>query len=181
MSVSVSFQHPQQHHMIFDLRRRRRDLGVLYLHAGLFDEAAAELSEYYRRTTRPSAAAAAAAAGLTSEDPFDLKLTQLLLKLIETGGAPGGEAASGVAAATASGAAAAKGGEGENAGQRRGTLLAAGSAAAAAARGDASVQGGFGPHAARLMSVEKILEAAGDARGSGAGGAFDRSKLPLTW
>jgi hypothetical protein len=158
----------------------RRDLGVLYLHAGLFAEAGAELSEYLRRASaRRSYSAGEEAEG--AFDPFDLRLTRLLVELAASGGeAPRGEAP------------AAGGGPAE--GPRRQTLLAPGAGGAApkaAAVLDAAPErargggGGDGDGPARLMSVEKVLGAAASTDGGpgAAGGLLGaaRGKLPLTW
>ena len=164
--------------------RERRDLGALYLHAGLFDEARAELAEYLRRCgvvvgggggSRSSGGGGSRGGALLRDDPFDIKLAQQLIEFIDAGGGGGG---------------AAGGGMDDGSGGRR-TLLAphaAGSAGVEIGGGgdvDAAVAeegatGGGGSGVA-LMSVDKILEAA--ARGGGGAGLLGahRGRLPLTW
>jgi hypothetical protein len=180
---------------------------VLYLHAGLFDEAAAELGAYLHRATR----------GGAREDPFDLRLTKLLLEFIESGGQPGGEAGrggfgslssdarGGGSSGSSGGGSPGPAGGGDAPGAKRQTLLAPRAAGSAPALGpaaatepgggdasDASSSGGGSSStrskrpapATELMSVEKILAAAEAGAGAAAGGGLlgaARSKLPLTW
>jgi hypothetical protein len=173
---------------------------VLYLHAGLFDEAAAELGAYFRHAARGPL-------GGRREDPFDLRLTKLLLEFIQSGGQSGGSGgtldALGGGLSGADGGAAGGGdaeGSAAAAAARRQTLLAPRAAGAAPAFGQAaeaegavgvgtgggSSSGGRGGGAARgafaaqLMSVEKVLAAAEAGASGGLLGAA-APKLPLTW
>jgi len=172
------------------------------MHAGLFDAAAAELSEYFKCATK------AAAAG--REDPFDLRLTQMLRDLIESGGEVGGLQRQEFGQEfDAAGAGAAAGGEGagvEGPSQQpqekqrmRQTLLAPGAGGSSPARSAEAAAGGEkapadpignssggsgGGGDAQLMSIRKILESAALEDGVAASGGLlgaQRSKLPLTW
>lgn len=180
----------------------RRDLGVVYMHAGLFDEARAELSEYLRRAYHGGGGGEARA----REDPFDLKLTEMLLDFLD--GAAGGGGGAGAEGSVGGGSfysvdvAAGVGGDGPGAAGRR-TLLAphaAGSAgveiggessgsdgdderggSGGSGSGGSGGKGGDGGGATPpLMSVEAVLEAARRGEGVGLLGA-QRGRLPLTW
>jgi hypothetical protein len=165
-----------------NFHRNSRDLGALYLHAGLFDEAAAELGAYL-------AWARGGRGGSEREDPFEVRLALALLDAAEAevaaaAGEPDGSSGSGsgggremLLAPGAAGASALRGSVGA-AGGSGGESKSSGSGSGS---GSGSSAGGANPNKARLMSVALVLEAA--AGGATVGGLLgaERGKLPLTW